>query len=229
MSLSRDHEPAITGGRGNPTLAITDATLTSLNDIEGLAQVMFHVEHPKAAWSAGRARWVWFARSEAALEWFHTQPHSNMLERAIFIAVGAHHGQLDKGSQPYILHVLRVMQNVQRPVDKVVAALHDLLEDCPTWDSLRLRQEGFSEEVIAAVVALTRFKNETYDAFILRVAENDIARRVKLADLADNSDLSRIPSPGPRDHHRARKYARATVALSSAPPGDGLGRPQVHQ
>jgi hypothetical protein len=91
--------------------------------------------------------------------------------------------------------------------------LHDVVEDCPDWSFERLRAEGFSDEVIRALDGVTRREGETYDAFIARSAENQISRAVKIADLLDNSDLSRIASPTDADHERIARYKRALAQL----------------
>lgn len=137
----------------------------------------------------------------------------SLLERAIAIAVEAHAGQVDKAGAPYILHPLRVMLGVA-PEHREAAVLHDVLEDCPAWPLQRLRLEGFSEEVLDALVALTRRKGESYEAFIDRLSANRMARAVKVADLRDNSDLSRIAAPTAKDHARCAKYERALLTLA---------------
>jgi (p)ppGpp synthase/HD superfamily hydrolase len=134
------------------------------------------------------------------------------LERAICIAAEAHQGQVDKAGAPYILHVLRVMLSVNSNVDRIVAVLHDVVEDTP-WTLDTLRAEGFGEEIIAAIDCLTRREGEPYDAFIQRVSTNHIGRRVKLADLADNANLSRIQAPSPQDRARVSKYEKAMQLL----------------
>lgn len=136
------------------------------------------------------------------------------LERAIAIAAEAHAGQIDKGGEPYILHPIRVMLRLETEGDRIVGVLHDLIEDCPGWTAARLRKEGSQDEVVAAIVTLTRMAGESYEAFIVRVGKNPIARRVKLADLAENGDLSRIPDPSSRDLERTAKYERAAAALA---------------
>jgi (p)ppGpp synthase/HD superfamily hydrolase len=136
------------------------------------------------------------------------------LELAIAIAAEAHAGQTDKGGAPYILHPLRVMLWMENNADRIVAVLHDVLEDCPAWSRSRLRSSGFSEEIITAIEALTRYPWESYENFVARAGRNEIARRVKLADLAENCDLTRIGEPGPADHDRVARYKRAIKALS---------------
>ncbi len=134
------------------------------------------------------------------------------LEQAIALAAKAHEGQVDKAGAPYILRPLRMMLRLENPEERIVAVLHDVVEDCGVTLE-RLRQEGFSETVIAAVDAVTRREPETYEEFVARAAGNQIGRRVKLADLEDNSDLSRIADPGPRDLERLEKYRRAIATL----------------
>ncbi len=139
------------------------------------------------------------------------------LERAIAIAATAHEGQVDKAGAPYVLHPLRMMLRLSNTDERITAVLHDVVEDCGV--SLEtLRTEGFSERVVEAIDAVTRRPEESYDAFVLRAASNPIGRRVKLVDLQDNSDLSRIASPTTHDYERVEKYRRAIQALEE---GDG--------
>lgn len=110
---------------------------------------------------------------------------TTLLEEAINVAVAAHEHQSDKNGQPYILHPLRVMLAMETDEERVVAVLHDVIEDSPHWghgDILAL----FGEDVHAAVYALTRQEDETYADFILRAKANPIARKVKIADIKDN-------------------------------------------
>ena len=136
------------------------------------------------------------------------------LERAIALAATAHAGQTDKAGAPYILHVLRVMLRCETNEERMAAVMHDMVEDCG-WTLDQLRAEGFPEPVVEAVDAVTRRDGETYEDFVLRAKLHPIGRRVKLADLADNSDLSRLPEVTARDHARLEKYRRAMDALSS--------------
>jgi (p)ppGpp synthase/HD superfamily hydrolase len=135
------------------------------------------------------------------------------LEDAIALACRAHRGQFDKSGKPYILHVLRVMLKQTDPVARIVAALHDVVEDSPT-SLADLRAAGYSGDICAAVDALTRRDTETYDEMIARVSANPLARQVKLADLEDNMDPARR-LPGESEIERQEKYARAHAALSS--------------
>ena len=136
------------------------------------------------------------------------------LERAIAIAATAHAGQVDKGGAPYILHPLKVMLRMTTLEERIVAVLHDVVEDCEiSLDDLR--KEGFSEEVLTAIQSVTKVPGESFEDFVERAAQNPIGRVVKLADLEENSDLSRIASPSWDDLERVEKYRRAIARLRS--------------
>ena len=136
------------------------------------------------------------------------------LEDAILLAAGAHRGQLDKAGEPYILHPLRVMLQLQDEAGKVAAVLHDVVEDTAiTLDNLR--EGGYSEEVLQALEALTRREGESYADFIERAAKNPLARRVKLADLADNLNAGRLPQIRKKDRERLARYRAAWDRLNS--------------
>ena len=136
------------------------------------------------------------------------------VERAIALAAVAHEGQVDKAGAPYILHVLRVMLRLQTPEERMAGALHDIVEDCG-WTLDRLRAEGFPEEVVLGVDAVTRRETETYEEFVLRAKAHPVGRRVKMADLADNSDPARLPTITERDQARLEKYRRAMEVLAN--------------
>ncbi|MBB3462771.1 HD domain-containing protein [Rhizobium sp. BK377] len=108
------------------------------------------------------------------------------LDHARQVAMDAHEGQQDKIGNPYFQHCERVAGKVMSESEKVVAYLHDIPEKAPGWTIDRLREEGFSASVIAAVDALTRRSGENDVSFIRRAASNALARAVKRADLEDN-------------------------------------------
>lgn len=140
-----------------------------------------------------------------------------MINKAIAIAAKAHDGQVDKGGNPYILHPLRVMMNCESETAKICAVLHDVIED--TNITLEdLKSKGFDDEIIAALDCLTKRKGESYDDFVSRVLPNELACRVKLADLADNMDLTRIQNPTVEDEARIQKYKLAADRISDALP-----------
>lgn len=128
------------------------------------------------------------------------------LTRAIIMATEAHSFQLDKTGQPYILHPLRVMLAQDDDVSRIVAVLHDVVEDTfAIYEDVILAVFGAS--IHEAVFALTRQDGETYEAFILRAKANPIARRVKIADIKDNL------RPG-AEHLRPR-YEKALSVLEA--------------
>ena len=115
----------------------------------------------------------------------------DMLNKAIIIATKAHNNQTDKAGCPYILHPLRVMLKLSNDTDRQVAILHDIIED--TSISIEdLRKEGFENNILIALYSITKKKNEKYFDYINRVKQNYIAKKVKIADLEDNMNLSRI-------------------------------------
>ena len=135
------------------------------------------------------------------------------LERAIVIAAEGHAGVKDKAGAPYILHPLRMMLALSSPDERIVAVLHDLCEDCPGWTFDRLRAEGFADHIINALDSVTKREGEDYETFVRRAAANPIGRQVKLADLRDNSQLSRISQPTQRDFDRIEKYRMAIEVI----------------
>ena len=138
------------------------------------------------------------------------------IEKPPQIAAKAHEGQKDKDGQPYILHPLRVLNGVEGEEAKIVAVLHDVIEDSPVTE-VDLREEGFSETVITAVKCLTHRNGESYADYVIRCNSNDIARRVKLADLEDNARPSRAilrPDRLEPDLARLRRYLLAYKFLT---------------
>lgn len=134
------------------------------------------------------------------------------LERAIAIAASAHSGQMDKAGKPYILHPLRVMLCMDSVPAMIVAVLHDVVEDTSCSMEV-LRGEGFSEEVLECVATLTHGPGEDYFDYVQRIRRFPLARAVKLADLEDNMNLSRLPHPTETDLERVEKYKRAQSIL----------------
>ena len=135
------------------------------------------------------------------------------VEDAVSIAARAHRGQKDKAGAPYLLHPLRMMLRMDTEAAMMAAVLHDVVEDTE-WTFERLREVGFSEEVLEAIDCLTHREGESYQEFVERVRTNPIARQVKIADLEDNMNVRRIDQLGPRDLERLEKYHRAWRVLT---------------
>lgn len=139
------------------------------------------------------------------------------LQRAIEIATEAHQGQFDKAGRDYIGHPLRVMEMGKTEEEKIVGVLHDVIEDTD-WTFEKLAEEGFSDEVIAALKCVTKTsENENYDDFIDRVKNNPLAVAVKINDLTDNMDIRRLPYLSDKDVKRLKKYLKAYKRLTGEP------------
>ena len=134
--------------------------------------------------------------------------------KASKIARTAFIGKVDMAGRPYILHLLKVAQEFDDNEDlRIVAILHDLLEDCPEWTEQRL-SECFKPEVVAAVVAITKLPGEDYQVYLNRVKQNAFAALVKVEDLKDDMDISRFKRPlKDKDFERLRKYHNAYLFL----------------
>lgn len=135
----------------------------------------------------------------------------NDLERAIALAVDAHAGQTDKAGATYIRHPLRVMRQMETPQERVVAVLHDVIED--TEYTPAMIEDEFDEEIRDAVEALTKRDGESYSDFVERAAANDLARKVKIADIEDNMDLTRLSEVSEKTVERQVKYHKARQQL----------------
>ena len=114
-----------------------------------------------------------------------------MLAKALNIAYSAHQGQIDKGGIPYIQHPIRVALNCLTDDEKIVALLHDVIEDTSITVE-ELINEGFNQNIIDAIISLTKRNGEDYMTFIRRVSSNELATLVKIQDLKDNMDLRRL-------------------------------------
>jgi len=136
------------------------------------------------------------------------------LKRAIEIAFEAHKDQKDKNGEPYIGHVLRVMNMGRTENEKICGVLHDLVEDTE-WTFEDLRREGFSKTVIDALTCVTKISDdEDYEEFTNRIAKNRLAVIVKINDLSDNMDVRRFDVIREKDIQRLNKYLRAYRRLT---------------
>lgn len=127
------------------------------------------------------------------------------LEQAIQLATQQHAQQFDKAGVAYIQHPLKVMTKVESHDAKIVAVLHDILEDTPTT-AQDLRDLGFNQQIIEAIEALTKHEGETRYQAMQRTALNALACQVKLADLSENMDLSRLNTITEKDLQRLEQY-----------------------
>ena len=138
------------------------------------------------------------------------------LERAIEIAVSAHKGVKDKGGNPYILHPLRVMLTLNSEEEKIVGVLHDVVEDAEDWTFEKLQDEGFSTQILEGLQSVTKTsEDENYDEFVQRALTNAIGRQVKIADIKDNLDVTRLDILTEKDIKRPQSYKKSLKILQS--------------
>jgi (p)ppGpp synthase/HD superfamily hydrolase len=147
-------------------------------------------------------------------------PTAPTLEDAIALAAHWHRGQRypSETGEPFLLHPLRVMLQVDSDDARIVAVLHDVLEDT-ACSVVELRQAGYSDRVVSALDRLTRRDGEAYDSYIERIAEDTLARQVKLADLMDNlANNRRLAELSARGdvQERITRYERALARLQGA-------------
>ncbi len=136
-----------------------------------------------------------------------------LYDLALQIATKAHEGQKDKSGYEYIMHPIRVAERCKDTRAKIVALLHDTIEDTfVTTDYLR--KQGFPDEIIEGVLSVTKREGESYDEFVRRAAENPLGKEVKKADLEDNMDIRRLKELTDEDVGRLRKYLRAWQFLN---------------
>jgi (p)ppGpp synthase/HD superfamily hydrolase len=139
---------------------------------------------------------------------------AQLLANAINIAVNAHSTTLNKDGTLYILHPMRLMLQTDDWKEQVVAILHDVVEDTHvTFGDIEL--QGYDAEIIDALEAITKRQGEDYTDYIKRVAQNDLATIVKVLDLYDNIDLTRLPEITDYDLKRCFKYHWALRFLTN--------------
>lgn len=137
-----------------------------------------------------------------------------LFDKAAEIALRAHQGQTDKAGKPYIGHVTRVSSRCHTSSAKVVALLHDVLEDTDTTPEDLLHQ-GFPQDIIDCLLLMTRQDGQDYEEYVRRLSANPVCREVKIADLEDNMDIRRLPSLKERDLLRIQKYHKAWKFLTT--------------
>jgi len=138
--------------------------------------------------------------------------YTDSTKLAMKIAYKAHHGQSDKSGVPYILHPIHVAEQMETEEECIVALLHDVVEDSNiTFEEL---QKYFSTNVIDAIKLLTHDDEVDYMEYIQQLKSNPIARKVKIADLKHNSDITRLSTMTEKDWERTDKYHKALEYLN---------------
>lgn len=138
--------------------------------------------------------------------------YSEDVKKAMVVAYEAHRGMFDRGGYPYISHPVHVAEQMTTEDSTVVALLHDVVEDT-NYTMADLARLGFKKEVLDALELLTHDKDVPYLEYVAKLKDNRIAREVKLADLAHNSDVSRLPKVTSKDWERVEKYKKAMALL----------------
>lgn len=139
--------------------------------------------------------------------------NTDLTRKAMVIAYNAHMGQVDKVGVPYIYHPIHLAESMDSEYSCCAALLHDVVEDTDvTFEDL---EKDFPKEVVDAVRLLTHDLNVDYMEYVKNIKENEIAKKVKIADLTHNSDSSRLVMVTDVDKKRIEKYKRALEFLNS--------------
>ena len=137
--------------------------------------------------------------------------YTELTMKAMVLAYNAHHGQFDKGGMPYIFHPIHLAERMDDEYSTCVALLHDTVED--TDVTIEQLEQEFPREVVDAIRLLTHAEGVEYFDYVRAIRKNPIAVKVKLADLAHNSDPTRVSNQGNAEKRRA-KYAAARKILT---------------
>lgn len=136
-----------------------------------------------------------------------------MLSKAIDFATNALAGMEDENGFPYINHAMRVMDKMDTEEEKIVAVLHDVMEDTEMSVS-DLRAEGFSREVLEALTILTKRNVMTYFDYIEDIAGSELATKVKIAEIEDNKDIRRVKKMSFQTYTLEQRAQKALAILS---------------
>ena len=138
--------------------------------------------------------------------------YTDMTKKALKLSIEAHKDQVDKSGMPYVYHPFHLAEQMKDENTTIVALLHDVAEDTDiTVDDIR--KMGFSNEVCEALKLMTHDDNVPYIEYVKRLKSNPIAKAVKIADLAHNSDLTRLDAVDEKALKRVEQYKRAMEEL----------------
>lgn len=138
---------------------------------------------------------------------------ARLLDKAALICVTKHQGQRDKVGCAYFLHPMRVAMRCVTDDEKIVAMLHDTIEDTDVTPEY-LTKECFPQYIVEAILSVTKRDGESYEDFVARAKKNPIGRMVKIHDLEDNLDVLRLNEVSPRMAERFNKYLKALRFLA---------------
>ena len=138
--------------------------------------------------------------------------YTALTKKALRLSFDTHKDQVDKSGLPYVFHPFHLAEQMDDEYSICVALLHDVVEDSDvTIDDIR--DAGFPEAIVKAILALTHKEEIPYFEYIEQIKANKIAAKVKAADLKHNMDLTRLESPTEKDVQRAEKYRAALEIL----------------
>jgi len=138
--------------------------------------------------------------------------NTNLTQKAFMIAQAAHEGQVDKSGSPYINHPCKVAESMTTEEETLAALLHNVIEETDVTIEY-LIEEGIPSSVIETLKLLTHDDETPYLDYVKKIKSNQIAKKVKLADLNHNSDITRIKEPEEWDYKRIEKYNEAINSL----------------
>ena len=138
--------------------------------------------------------------------------YTEKTKKAMKLCFEAHKDQVDKSGIPYVFHPFHVAEQMKDEATTIVALLHDVVEDTD-YTLGDIAAEGFGKEILEAVALMTHEDDVPYLDYVAKLKDNPIARTVKLADLAHNSDLSRIGEIDEETKQRLEKYKKAKAIL----------------
>jgi len=138
----------------------------------------------------------------------------DIIEKSLEIALKAYSGQKDKAGKTYILHPLRLMAKMDTDEERSVALLHDVIEDSD-YTANDLLSLGIPSNIVNAVQLLSKLDGEDYEQFINRIKLNNLASKVKMADIEDNINILRLDSINNNDLDRVAKYHKAWKSLQN--------------
>lgn len=138
--------------------------------------------------------------------------YTPLTKKALHVCFDAHKDQLDKAGAPYVFHPFHLAEQMPDELTTVCALLHDVVEDSG-MTLVEMANMGFPAEVIEALSLLTHDTKTDYMDYVRAIAENPIARRVKIADLKHNCDISRFDMVDDGVEKRVQKYRKALRIL----------------
>ena len=140
--------------------------------------------------------------------------YTDKTKKAMKLCFEAHKDQVDKSGMPYVFHPFHVAEQMKDEATTIVALLHDVVEDT-NYTLEDIVAEGFGQDIVEAVSLMTHEDDVPYLDYVAKLKNNPIARAVKLADLAHNSNLSRLGEIDEETEQRLEKYKKAIALLET--------------